>query len=354
MSDYKTVALGGSTHSDAFLEILDQTLLPGEVKMLRLDNSADIAEAIYKLRVRGAPAIGVAAAIGVYVCAARGEDFDEVCRVIESARPTAVNLSWAVGEMRKAGNEVVIPASEPESLTDSTLEIAGQARNDKTFATFLDVIRAKAFEILSDDCARCRGIGELGASLILPGMGVLTHCNAGRLATAGIGTALAPIYTAHSRGVPGIKVYCDETRPLLQGARLTAWELSQAGIDATLLCDNMAAQLMASGAIDIIFVGADRIAANGDTANKIGTLGVAVMAKHFGIPFYVCAPRSTFDESCASGSDIIIEQRSPDEVAEMWYSERMAPRGIGIINPAFDVTPRGLISGIITEEEIIC
>jgi methylthioribose-1-phosphate isomerase len=197
----------------------------------------------------------------------------------------------------------------------------------------------------------CRAIGEHGVSLLKPGMGILTHCNAGRLATAGIGTALAPIYVGHERGYD-FKVYCDETRPLLQGARLTAWELSSASIDTTLLCDNMAASLMAAGKIDAIFVGCDRCAANGDIANKIGTFSLAINAKRFGIPFYVCLPSSTIDMNCPTGADIIIEQRASQEVTEMWYEKRMAPVGVKVYNPAFDVTPNELITAIITEDGV--
>lgn len=318
------------------LVILDQTLLPNRVEYLALRSAEAIREAIFSLRVRGAPAIGVAAALGLAVCAADIESADEdafftrlreISAVLASARPTAVNLFWALQRMEKrAGRE---------------------HGNGVTY------IKAALFDeanrIREEDIAISRGIGEHGLALLHPGCGVLTHCNAGTLATTKYGTATAPLYIARERGMSGIRVYCDETRPLLQGARLTALELSGAGFDTTLLCDNMAASLMAAGRIDLVLVGCDRVARNGDAANKIGTLGVAILAKHFGIPFYVCAPSSTVDMALASGAEIPIEQRPGSEVTEKWYAERMAPADIGVYNPAFDVTPSPLITGIITE-----
>jgi methylthioribose-1-phosphate isomerase len=356
-----TVALNAT--EDALL-ILDQTRLPSEVVVLELRELDEIVDAIYRLKVRGAPAIGVAAALGAYVCALginaeTSEEFraelNHIFDSIEAARPTAVNLTWAISKMR---NTVILGLSQnpiegqglgsrvKPGMTDFSKSMVTDFRK-----SVLTALLAIAKKILADDIAMCRAIGEHGVSLLKPGMGILTHCNAGRLATAGIGTALAPIYVGHERGYD-FKAYCDETRPLLQGARLTAWELSSAGVDTTLLCDNMAASLMASGKIDAIFVGCDRCAANGDIANKIGTLSLAINAKRYGIPFYVCFPSSTVDMNCPTGADIIIEQRAPEEVTEMWYEKRMAPDGVKVYNPAFDVTPNELITAIITEEGV--
>ena len=320
------------------LVIIDQTLLPNEEKHLALDREEEIIEAIQKLRVRGAPAIGVAAAIGLYVCAYRVPERDavqwcmrihEIGDRIAHARPTAVNLSWAVERMLRV-------------LDHSA---------DSGIAQALSALHDEACRIRDEDIDTCARIGENGAALIRDGAGLLTHCNAGRLAAVRYGTALAPIYRAAEQG-KRLKVYADETRPLLQGARLTAYELSDAGIDTTLLCDNMAASLMAQGKIDAVFVGCDRVAANGYAANKIGTLGVAILAKHFGVPFYVCAPTSTIDLSCPRGEKIVIEERAPSEVTYLWYSQPMAPDGIHVYNPAFDVTPHELITAIVTEKGV--
>ena len=317
------------------LIIIDQTLLPNRMEKKALCSEAEIIEAIQTLRVRGAPAIGVAAAIGLYVCAVRLDETEpekwrgEVLKIKErlsAARPTAVNLSWALNRMEKA----LLGAG---NISISRME---------------DVLHQEACRLRDEDIEVCERIGENGSPLIKDGFGILTHCNAGRLAAVRYGTALAPIYKAAEQG-KRIKMYADETRPLLQGARLTAYELSSAGIETTLLCDNMAASLMAKGKIHAVFVGCDRVAANGDAANKIGTLGVAVLARHFGVPFYVCAPTSTMDFSCACGEEIVIEQRSPSEVTRQWYSAPMAPDGIQVYNPAFDVTPNTLITAIITE-----
>ena len=327
---------------ESSLVIIDQTLLPGEIKLLSLTETEDIREAIYRLQVRGAPAIGVAAAIGLYVVASRsGETEIEAFRGfvkntaerINSARPTAVNLSWALKRMIKRMDEA---------------ENQGVDTKDG----LLEVLRAEALAIREEDIAVCQALGRYGNELIHNGSGILTHCNAGHLATVRLGTATAPMYTAHSEG-KNIRVYCDETRPLLQGARLTAFELSEAGIDTTLICDNMSASLMKSGAVDLILVGADRIAANGDAANKIGTSLLATAAKRYGIPFYVVAPISTIDVDTLCGDDIEIEQRDPAEVTELWYKKRVAPDDIKVYNPAFDVTDHELISGIITEKGIL-
>ncbi|MBD5517878.1 MAG: S-methyl-5-thioribose-1-phosphate isomerase [Lachnospiraceae bacterium] len=319
------------------LEILDQTLLPGTVKVLRLEKTEDIFEAVKYLRVRGAPAIGVCAGYAMALAASRIETqdyeafFAEFMRqktYLSKARPTAVNLFWALDRMERV-------------LRDYA---------DKPVAEIKELLFAQAQQIRDEDVAISRSIGEIGYGLLKSGDGILTHCNAGTLATAKYGTATAPMYVALEHGMTDFRVYCDETRPLLQGARLTAFELHGAGIDTTLICDNMASTVMKSGKVNIVFVGCDRVARNGDTANKIGTSGVAVLAKHYGIPFYVCAPSSTIDMSIETGEQIPIEERAPEEVTQMWYKEPMAPEGVKVFNPAFDVTDHSLITGIITEK----
>ncbi len=338
-----TVVLSGDGKS---IVIVDQTLLPNETKYLSLRTAEDIWEAIYKLRVRGAPAIGVTGAFAYYVLADQieTEDMDAFCakcekimEYINSSRPTAVNLSWALNRMHA---------------------LLLREREGRTVAEMKEMLKAESVAIREEDIAISRGIGSYGFKLleeIGKGVGVMTHCNAGTLATAKYGTALAPIYVALENGWDpkrDLHVYCDETRPLLQGARLSAFEMQTAGVDTYLQCDNMASYTMKSGKIGIIFVGCDRVAANGDFANKIGTSGVAIIAKHYKIPFYVCAPSSTIDMTLASGDEINIEQRAPEEVTEMWYRERMAPEGVGVVNPAFDVTDHELVTGIITEKGI--
>ena len=320
--------------------ILDQTLLPGEIKYLNLSKAEDIWEAIYSLRVRGAPAIGVAAGYGIYLLADQIETddmdefvakFQEQKAYLDSARPTAVNLSWALNRMEK-----VLLAE----------------KDGKTVAEMKQRLKEEAHAIREEDIAISRNIGQYGFELLRHGDGILTHCNAGTLATAKYGTALAPIYIALENGWDDLKVFCDETRPLLQGARLSAFEMQTAGVDTTLICDNMASITMKRGKINIVFVGCDRVAANGDFANKIGTRGVSILAKHYGIPFYCCAPSSTIDMSIKSGDEIVIEERKPEEVTEMWYKKRMAPEGVKVNNPAFDVTDHTLVTGIITEKGI--
>ena len=320
--------------------ILDQTLLPGEIKYLNLSKAEDIWEAIYALRVRGAPAIGVAAGYGIYVIASQIEtdNMDEFCKqfkekkaYLDSSRPTAVNLSWALNRMEK---------------------VLDENRDKMTVAQMKDRLCEEAHAIREEDVAISRNIGKLGFELLHHGDGILTHCNAGTLATAKYGTALAPIYVALENGWQDLRVFCDEARPLLQGARLSAFEMQTAGVDTTLICDNMASITMKRGKINIVFVGCDRVAANGDFANKIGTSGVAILAKYYGIPFYVCAPTSTIDMSMKSGDEIVIEERPAEEVTEMWYSKRMAPEGVKVNNPAFDVTDHTLVTGIITEKGI--
>ena len=339
--------------------IIDQTLLPEREVTLELRSPAEVAEAICSLRVRGAPAIGIAAAYGVltaieehlssipsngarylfdrregYVGGDIGRaDIDalrravsESIRMLSETRPTAANLFWALERMRVA------------AAGEDTAEICRNASRT-------------AFGIHAEELEIERSIGRHGAPLIGKGARVLTHCNAGGLATAGYGTALAPLYTAHEQG-RRFHVFAGETRPLLQGSRLTAWELSQRGIDVTVLCDSAAASLISAGGVDLVLVGADRIAANGDVANKVGTLSLAVLCEKFGIPLYVAAPWSTFDRSLRSGSMIPIEERPAAEVTSFW-GRRTAPEEASVYNPAFDTTPAGLIAGIITESGII-
>jgi len=337
--------------------ILDQTRLPAEVTYVPLTTSEDVWCAIKDLLVRGAPAIGVTAALGLYVHMKRFVQeknpetqafFIEANRVgvyLDTSRPTAVNLQWATKVMRDA---IAPYANQIEEETYNTKKSPAYAQP----AVLLQILRDTAMQIFNDDINNNRSIGQHGATLLKPGMGILTHCNAGALATAGYGTALSPVYCAHEQGMP-LRVYADETRHVLQGARLTAFELRTAGVDVTLLCDNMAATVMANGWVDIIFVGADRVAANGDTANKIGTLGVAILAKHYGIPFYVCAPFSTIDTTTPTGREIIIEERDPTEITDLWYAQPMAPAGVNVFNPSFDVTPAALITGYITEKGIV-
>ena len=334
--DMETIALDDAARA---LVIIDQTKLPGRAKYLHLKTQREIWDAIKELKVRGAPAIGDAAAIGLYLAACEIDTDDrtvfarrlhDAAIYLSSSRPTAVNLSWALTRMERVVAEHGA-ASVPE------LRI---------------LLRDEARAIAEEDADICRRIGEHALPLVLPGDGLLTHCNAGQLATAKYGTATAVMYLGHAKGY-NFKIYTDETRPLLQGARLTAYELSAAGMDVTLLCDNMASALMASGKIQAVFVGCDRVAANGDTANKIGTSGVAILAKHYNIPFYVCAPSSTIDLSTSTGANIEIEQRPPEEVTEMWYSSRMAPKGINVYNPAFDVTDHSLITAFVTEHGVL-
>ena len=310
--------------------VLDQTLLPGQEREVALRTADEVAQAIRALVVRGAPLIGIAAAMGI--CAAlhnagSAAAFDGICATLRAARPTAVNLAWAVDRMREVW----------------------QRESKAGLAAAIPSLRAAAQEMLLQQQESDRRIGTHGAALIHDDMGILTHCNAGHLATGGMGTATAPLYTAASQG-KRIHVYVDETRPLLQGARLTAYELQRGGLSPTLLCDSMAASLMAQGKVHLVFVGADRIAANGDTANKVGTLGLAVAARHFGVPLYVCAPLSTFDPRCPTGNDIPIEQRDGEEVRSLWYRHPMSPDGCDVYNPAFDVTPKELITGFITPQ----
>jgi len=321
--------------------LLDQTLLPQTIKYVNLTTINHVWTAIKDLQVRGAPAIGVTAALGLYVHmktfaagnpspAAFDEEFKASGKYLSTARPTAVNLSWALNRMT----------------------ICYEENKHKPVQEITEALYKAAETLKSDDTEICRRIGQHGATLLKQNMGILTHCNAGALAATKYGTALAPIYIAHEQGT-SLRVYADETRPVLQGARLTAFELHQANIDVTLICDNMAATVMSKGLIDAILVGCDRVAANGDTANKTGTYGVAILAKNFGIPFYVCAPLSTIDMATKTGTDIIIEERDSSEITDLWYAHPMAPKGVKTYNPAFDVTPAKYITGFITEIGII-
>jgi methylthioribose-1-phosphate isomerase len=331
-----TLAWAGGV--DGALHLLDQTRLPHAAETRICRSAEDVWEAIRALQVRGAPAIGIAAAYGLCLGTRAATDGTRaafsaaVTRVgdyLIACRPTAVNLAWAIRAVQQ-----VVGASD-----------AADAAGD--WANML----ARAHELARADAETCRRIGEAGADLVPEGGGVLTHCNAGALATVAWGTALALLYVAKARG-RRFRVYADETRPLLQGARLTAYELSAAGIDVTVLCEGATASLLRSGGVQLVVVGADRIAANGDTANKIGTYGVALAARRHNVPFYVAAPSSTFDLACPSGEHIPIEERSADEVASIG-GQRVAAPGVRCFNPAFDVTPAELIAGIVTERGIV-
>jgi len=325
------------------LVIIDQTLLPGELKLISLYDQGEIWDAIKTLKVRGAPAIGVAAGIGLYLAAhdiakTVSDTHEFIVKLREahdylaSSRPTAVNLFWALDRMLGCAAGYI---GSGHAVGETVVRLCEECK-----------------AIRDEDIASSRAIGENGLTLLSDGQGILTHCNAGQLATVRYGTALAPIHVGREKGM-NFKVYCDETRPLLQGARLSSYELFCDGVDTTVICDNMASQVMKDGKVQAVIVGADRIAANGDAANKIGTSGVAILAKYYGIPFYIAAPRSTIDMNLPSGDFIPIEQRKPDEVTEMWYEKRMAPEGVGVFNPAFDVTPHELITAIITECGVI-
>jgi len=334
-----TLAWAGDAPSGC-LRLIDQTRLPTELILLDCRDVPAVWEAIRVLRVRGAPAIGVAAAYGA-VIGARSQGLadgptvqralGEASAHLRTSRPTAVNLFWALDRMEAAAANAIAPADDGLPL--------------------LDLLLAEAHAIAQEDRAMCRAIGRNGAALLADGEAILTHCNAGGLATADYGTALAVIFTAYEAG-KRLRVFADETRPLLQGARLTAWELQRRGIPVTLICDSMAAQVMKEGKVQKVIVGADRIAANGDTANKIGTYGVALVARAHSIPFYVAAPSSTFDLSIADGSQIPIEERAASEITH-GFGRQTAPSGIDVYNPAFDVTPAELITGIITEKGVI-
>lgn len=322
------------------LTILDQTLLPGEEVWIKLETAEDVWDAIKKLKVRGAPAIGVCAAYGLYVSVREGKDegFRELVRstaeYLNSSRPTAVNLSWALKRMV------------------SVLDKAYEAEQGLECREAKKILLEEAKMIHQEDIDACMAMGEYGLQLLKPGMGIETHCNAGTIATSKYGTCLAPIHLGQEKGY-GFKVFCDETRPLLQGARLTAWELVKNGVDATLICDNMASTVMKNGWVDAVVVGCDRMAANGDGANKIGTSGLAILAHEYGIPFYMFVPTSTIDLNTPTGKDIPIELRDGNEIGEMWYERPMAPENVKTYNPAFDVTDHKYITAVVTEKGIV-
>ena len=320
------------------LYIIDQTLLPNEEKEIELRTVEEMIEAIKMLRIRGAPAIGICAGYCMYALARDidAKDNEAFYRKLQIdgellgvARPTAVNLRWAVGEMLDTAKT---------HLKDDRAEL-------------LEALYRKAVDIHEDDIAKCTAISEYGLSLLKDGDGVLTHCNAGPLATSRYGTGQGPFLLAAERGIH-IRVFADETRPLLQGARLTSYELQRAGVDVTLICDNMASMVMKNGWVQACFVGCDRIAANGDFANKIGTSGVAILAKHYGIPVYTLGPTSTIDMNCPDGAHIPIELRDGDEIKNLWYEKPMALPEVKCFNPSFDVTDHELLTGIVTEKGI--
>ncbi len=322
------------------LSLLDQTALPGRMKYLRVRDLSTLVDAVRRLVVRGAPAIGCAAAYGMVIGlrelrsskpVAFRRGVERVRERLAASRPTAANLFGAIDRMR----EIALKSLQSGSSRAATLEC----------------LLEEAHAILHEDEDLCRAIGEHGSRLLRSGWSVLTHCNAGSLATAGIGTALAVVYRAVEKG-KRLRVLADETRPLLQGARLTSWELQQAGVDVTVICDNAAAAVMQRGKVDCVVVGADRIAANGDVANKIGTYAVAVLAKEHGVPFYVAAPSTTIDLATRTGAGIPIEERSADEVVA-GFGSRTVPRGVDVLNPAFDVTPAKLVHAIITEKGVV-
>lgn len=321
------------------LSIVDQTLLPGDLRYIALDTEEAVWEAIQQLKVRGAPAIGCCAAYGLVVgvrnrapqSVAEGQAAVEaVSNYLATSRPTAINLFWALDRMRSC---------------------AAELGDGETVDGFLARLLEEAHDIQQEDAQMCQFMGDYGAEFIKDGDGILTHCNTGALATGGYGTALSAMYRAHEQG-KRFKVYADETRPLLQGARLTAWELMDAGIDVTLICDNTAAQVMKEGKIQHVFVGADRIAANGDTANKVGTYSVAVLAHAHEIPFYVVAPSNTFDMGRVNGDAIPIEQRCSSEVTHA-FGQLTAPPGVSVYSPAFDVTPHEFVTAFITERGVL-
>ena len=318
--------------------ILDQTLLPNKTVYIELNSAEALFEAIYTLRVRGAPAIGIFAAYALYVLARQIDtgNYEEFCAqlvkhstYLGSSRPTAVNLKAQLDRMEK-----LVKKNAGEKIP-----------------RILEAMRAEADLIYDEDVKMCRAISEFGLTLIRDGYGIMTQCNAGPIATSKYGTGLGPILLGHEKGMK-LHAYICETRPLLQGARLTAYELDSAGVDCTLICDNMASIVMSEGRINAVFAGCDRVARNGDAANKVGTSGLAVLAGHYGIPFYIFGPSTTIDMECATGADIEIELRKPEEIKEMFFEKPMAPAGVKCYNPAFDVTGNKLITAIITEKGI--
>ena len=360
--------------------IIDQSLLPGEEKYIELKTPQEMYEAIKSLRVRGAPAIGIFAGYAMAAlarqevkpqsvrscCGASGSS-DEVFmqslmdygELLKSSRPTAVNLAWAVDRVIHAARVEMFRARKEKP---GIMNVNAGARR------LADAVQREAFAIYEEDVEMCKSISRYGMEELArisaqtgrDSLGILTHCNAGPLATSEYGTALGPILMASEEGLFGengqkisLKVFADETRPLLQGARLTTYELMKAGVDVTLICDNMASLVMKNGWVQACFAGCDRVAANGDAANKIGTSGVAILAKHYGIPFYILGPSSSIDENCPTGADIPIEERNPDEITSLHYGQQVAPDGVKCYNPAFDVTDHELITAIITEKGIL-
>ena len=332
------------TPDDDAVVIIDQTQLPGRLVYEELRTPEAMYDAIKRLKVRGAPAIGIAAGYCAYVLArhiaARTpapttdeflSELERQAAYLNSSRPTAVNLSWALRRM--------LGVAKTNAAASAPL------------ARIVELLGREARAIHEEDVRMCTAISEYGLSLLHPGDGVLTHCNAGPLATSKYGTGQGPLFLAQERGYD-LHVFADETRPLLQGARLTSYELSRAGVDVTLICDNMASIVMRQGWVQACMVGCDRVAMNGDAANKIGTSGVAILAAHYGIPFYVLGPTSTIDRACPTGSDITIELRDPAEIREMWYAEPLAPADVKTYNPSFDVTDHSLITAIVTEKGI--
>jgi methylthioribose-1-phosphate isomerase len=321
------------------VKLIDQTKLPEKLEYLYIDKAKDLWQAIKLLKVRGAPALGAAGALGVYLgikdsnaknFTLFAKELDKASRYIASSRPTARNLFWGIEKVREAAKD----------------------NKDKSVSVFKKIILAEALKVIASDMTSCRKLAQYGSTLIRDNDTVLTICNAGILATIDYGTALGALYRAKDEG-KRIKVFACETRPLLQGSRLTAWELRNKGIDVTVICDNMAATLMQQGKINKVIAGADRIAANGDSANKIGTYTLAVLSDYHKIPFYIAAPISTFDLDACTGKDIIVEERDPKEVSELLFRKKVAPKGVKVFNPAFDVTPGNLISAIITDAGII-
>lgn len=318
--------------------ILDQSKLPNQTEFLELDQLEDLYQAIRTLQVRGAPAIGIFAAYAMYILAQAMpkdnyhnfyESYKNASDYLNASRPTAVNLSWALNRMR--------------------IVVTGNA--EKQVCRIIELLEEECLKIHYEDIKMCEAISEYGLSLIKEGDGILTHCNAGPLATSRYGTALGPLLLGKERGME-FHVFADETRPLLQGARLTSYELQRAGVDVTLICDNMASLVMKNGWVQACFVGCDRVAANGDAANKIGTSGVAILANYYHIPFYVLGPGSTIDFACKTGADIEIELREPEEIKEKFYREPVALPEVKCYNPAFDVTDHKLITAIITDKGI--
>ena len=319
--------------------IIDQAVIPDRVEYLTLDQPEECYRAIQTLQVRGAPAIGIFAAFAMYVIAQQWEGlpleeflekYRKTSEYLNTARPTAVNLSWAIRRLQR--------------IVDENAE--------KSVKDVIHLIGKEADQIQQEDVEMCFQIASHGLSLLKEGEGILTHCNAGPLATSCYGTALGPMLLGKEQGMQ-FKVFADETRPLLQGARLTTYELQKAGVDVTLICDNMASVVMKNGWVDKVFVGCDRIAANGDFANKIGTSGVAILANYYHIPVYTLGPSSTIDLNTPTGADIPIELRDPDEIRTMWYQKPMAPEGVPCYNPSFDVTDHSLLAGIVTEKGIV-